>query len=130
VTSRKSTTPVLEFTLRLPRLTTRRVWLGAYSEMTGTVIMVFSGKPTLDKVLRIYSVRHPKYVGSVWVEEWIHWFGSVEPLVKAGILEKMSSGNCVVTDPDCDCRQVIPARVRASWGQFRELIGLNVRADN
>jgi hypothetical protein len=119
VTSRKSTTPVLEFTLRLPRLTTRRVWLGAYS-----------GKPTLDKVLRIYSVRHPKYVGSVWVEEWIHWFGSVEPLVKAGILEKMSSGNCVVTDPDCDCRQVIPARVRASWGQFRELIGLNVRADN
>lgn len=120
------------FTLKLPELSTRQVWVGAYSEMTGTVIVVFSEKPKKDPVLGDFCQVYNKdiYIASIWVEEWEYWFGTVQSLVDAGILEDRGTMGYV----SCSSRinqveKVIPIDLTTSWHES-SLCGLNVHADN
>lgn len=119
------------FTLRLPTLSTRKVWVGCYSEMTGTVVMLFNRKPKKCPVLKHYNVLDPNYIGSVWIDEWEHWFGTVQPLVDASLIEDRGPQiGWVVVDEDLDCHKVIQVEVTMLWNEHGQPVGLNVSADN
>lgn len=130
---RKRATALPSFILRLPPLTTRKVWIGCYTMMCGTVIMLFKAKPTRDKLFHAYDVDDKHYIASIRLDEWLNWFGTVEPLVKAGLLKGNAKIDYITTGANLDCHKVIPIELTACWdnsGEYPTLCGLNVCADN
>jgi hypothetical protein len=117
------------FTMQMPKLTRRRVWAGIYSEMTGTVVMLFRKRPKKDPVLDRYSVLDERHFASIWLDEWAHWFGSVQPFVDAGLIDARGMACSGAGTPNvCDAMKVIPIDLVASWDDDT-LIGLAVFAD-
>lgn len=116
-----------QFVLRLPSRSIRKVWIGCYSSMNGTVIMMFSKKPRRDH--GEYTVLDDNYIASFWIEEWEYWFGTVQPLVDAGLIEDRE-GMYVVTGDDLECHRVIRVEVEMAWDEDGMPIGLNLFADN
>jgi hypothetical protein len=116
------------FTLRLPTLTTKKVWVGVYSEMTGTVVMLWHRKPKRGSDGEYGYPDTP--TASIWIDEWEHWFGTVQPFVDAGIIEDRGNSIGWVSIPELDCTKVIQIELTASWNEHDQPIGLNMQADN
>lgn len=115
----------------MPQLSTRRIWVGFYSEMTGTVAMLFDKHPVKCPVLKSYNVNDEAYIGSIWVDEWALWFGTVQPFVDAGLIEDRGRRvGWVSTELTMDCQRVICVDISMPWSEHGLPIGLNVCADN
>src|SRR5215208_6854249 len=99
--------------------------------MTGTVAMLFRAEPRKDPTWEDYSVLDDAYIGSVWVDDWVHWFGNVNAFVAIGLLEHRGDEiGYVVTAEDLKCHQVVEINLTASWNEHGQPIGLDFRADN
>lgn len=131
---RKTVNPVPCFYLQTPPRTPRRVWVGFYSDMTGTVVMVFDRKPQKDSDGH-YTVLTKGLVATVWADDWERWFGQVETFIAAGLIERRADLSCsafCVPGPNPHvCDRVMEVEVFAAWDEDTgRLIGFDTNADN
>src|SRR5215471_8487794 len=121
-----------QFHLVLPTLTTRKVWAGIYSEMTGTFVILWNTKPTKDKTLGYYH-QDKSAIAVIDIDMWEFWFNSVQAFVDADLISyKEANDMYVATSDDLECHEVIQIELTAPWtttGQLSQLIGLDIRAD-
>jgi len=123
---------VPHFCLTPPSLTTRTYWAGLYTEMTGTVVMLFEKRPEPDAAGE-FNVLNDAYVASIWIWDWEAWFGTVQPFIDAGVLQRAPSINCGYVAPELECRKVervIEIEVTMPHDADGAPFGLDVRADN
>jgi hypothetical protein len=117
-----------EFTLKLPKLTTKTVWIGFYSEMTGTVAVFWSKKPRWDKTLGHYDYGDPNQIGSIPIEELEAWFGSLEPFVDAGILDGSPRDSYIVSDDSLEAVKITRIKMTAVFDKYGQICGLPTMA--
>lgn len=92
--------------------------------------MLFSSKPTKDKVLNYYTSLDKTFIASIWINEWEYWFGTIQPFVEEGLVEHRGDNIGYVSIPKLDCVKVIPIQITAAWNDLNQIIGLNVSANN
>lgn len=103
--------------LRLPRLTTKKVWIGSYGGHFD-IVVVFTKKPKKGK-------------RGDWNEGWIAAYDENKDIV-AGIFDRENFAlwfDIDIVPEDIEIRGVEQYELTAVWNEFGQIIGLYTEAD-